>query len=240
MTVHFAIDQVQGLTLPNGEIVGMSDSLTTLRANGFAAGTYTGNRLAQIEESDSGWNPNCVPRLTDSGTGETINNGWYWVNNAVSAGFVTDLDDLKDALYAWQRQVIGWTEALQTHGVAQPPAKEAQGRARLLSACGYLYLICRNSSHSLANRKILTANMTTGAQDIRKVDDFYGTDTVNFPPSDSNSHNTFGTSSRWHAWVNIATPATKIRLSDTQAFVIGNIPTGTLLLDPEWVANISS
>ena len=238
MTVYFAIDAVSGLSLPDGEIVGLTSDLARLRTNGFDATTYTGNRLAQIDESAAGWNNACQPRITDS-SDNTLESGWYWVNGVVTPTFSNELDDLKDALYTWQQQVLRWTADLQTHGVAQPPAKEAQGRARLLSACGYIYLICNDTSHSLANRKILVANMTTGAQDIRKVDDFYSTDTTDFPPS-TGTHNTFGQNSSWHAWVDIAAPSTKIRLSATQATVSGNIASNVLLLDPEWVSNLNA
>ena len=232
MTIYFAIDSATGLTLPDGEIVGLTDDLTRLRTLGFDATTYTGNRLAQIEDDAAGWNTSCTSRITDA-SDNVLQPGWYWINGAVQQSYVSELDDLKDALYTWQQQAIAWAEQLQTHGVAQSPEKEAQGRARLLSACGYLYLVTRNSTHSLANRKILTANMTTGALNIRKVDDFYGNDTATFPPS-GGTHNTFGASSTWHAWVDIAAPSTKIALSATQATVTGNIPTGTLLLDPDW------
>ena len=83
MTIYFAIDAVDGLTLPNGEIVGIAGDLARLRTNGFDAATYTGNRLAQIEHDAAGWNNACESRLTDSGT--TLHHGWYWINGAVKS-----------------------------------------------------------------------------------------------------------------------------------------------------------
>ena len=236
MTVYFAIDAVNGLTLPDGEIVGLTSDLTRLRTNGFDAATYTGNRLAQIDENAAGWNSACQPRITDS-SNNVIENGWYWVNGVVVPTFSSELDDMKNEIYNWQNQALIWTAGLQTRGVVQPPAKEAQGRARILSSGGYIYLVCNNSSHSLTDRKIMVANTATGAQDVRKVDDFYSTDTGTFPPS-GGTHNTFGVTSSWHNYIDIADPSTKLRLSDTQAVVMGNIPTSVLLLDREWVANI--
>ena len=236
MTIYFAIDTVNGLTLPNGEIVGIADDLARLRTNGFDAATYTGNRLAQIEHDASGWNNACEARLTDSGT--TLHHGWYWIGGAVKPSYSTDIADLKAAIRGFQSQVVGWSQELVHRGVGQTRAKVDQGHDRLLSALGACYLICRNTSHSQTNRKIWISNMTTGANDIRKVDDFYSSDTATFPPN-GETVNTFGAVSNWYCWIDISAPGTKLNLASSVA-VSGTIPTSTVLLADTWVEALTA
>ena len=229
MTVFMAIDQFTGLTLPDGQIAGLAKTRAGLRTAGFDSGTYAGNRIGSIDETDSSVFDNDVTP------------GWFFIGGeTVSALPNSELDDLRIAIKMWQLQVVAWAEELIARGVAQTPAKVEEGQERLRSACGYVWLVCRDSSHSLANRKILVSNMTTGAQDIRKVDDFYSTATQPFPPNDgASSQNVFGTNSRWYSWVSISAPGTKLDL-DSSAHVEGTVPAGTLLLDSEWVDNIAS
>ncbi len=236
MTVYFAIDNADGLTLPNGEIVGMSFSEANLRANGFDASTYnaTNNRLAEIEDDDNGFNSNCEPRLVVDGA--TIRNGWYWINGETKASIPpSDLDDLKQAIRTYQRQVVAWNGELVARGVGQPIAKVQQGHNRLYSSLGYIYVVCRNSSHSLADRKILVANMTTGANDIRKVDDFYTEDTGAFAEPGARGN----TARDWYSWVDISDPSTKLNLTASVS-VSGAIATDVNLLGDDWVAAIAS
>lgn len=68
-TKHLALDRA-GQTAPDGLIVGMADSVAELRTAGFAAGTYTGTRLAQVDTTDANaWSADAQP-------------GWYWISGA--------------------------------------------------------------------------------------------------------------------------------------------------------------
>ena len=220
--IHLAIDQVAGLTLPSGEIKGLSDSVQGLRDANFDATAYTGNRLSMIDDASAGWDSDVVP-------------GWFLVGAAVQP-FVplTDLDELKNDIKAFQSQVSAWSEELSARGVAQKPTKVTQGQERLRNALGAAYLICRDTNHSAANRKIWVTNMRTGALQIQTVDDFYATDTADFPPAGQTVGEPGDANSRWYCWVNITAPATKLLLT-ASVFVTGNVPTDVNLLDPAWV-----
>lgn len=227
-TIHLAMDAETGLALPLGTIKGLSESVQGLRDAGFAADPYTGTRLTTIDDTAAGWNHDVQP-------------GWKLLTRASATAYTlgavippTDLDDLQDAIKAFQAQVVAWSRDLIHRGVAQPRAKVEQGHDRLYSALGAVYLVARNASHTAANRKIWVANLTTGAQDIRKVDDFYSSDTGSFaePPAR-------GTAGDWYAWVNIANPSVKLALTSSVA-VTGIIPANVDLLDPDWVDAITS
>ena len=217
MTIYLAIDAVTGQALPNGVIAGMDTDLDRLRNRGFARATYTGNRLATIDHTAAGWDNDAQP-------------GWFWLGGEVKPAIpATNLDDLKDAIRTFQGQVVGWSAGLVARGVAQPRAKVDQGHDRLYSCLGAVYLGARDTSHTLTNRKIWVSNLTTGAQDIRKVDDFYTEDTGSFdePPAR-------GTSGSWYAWVDISAPGTKLALTSSVA-ITGTVPAAIDLLDTEWV-----
>ncbi len=69
-TRHMALDRA-GLVAPDGRIAGHAASEQALRAAGFPASTYTGNRLASIDTTDdTKWDPECIA-------------GWYYVDGAV-------------------------------------------------------------------------------------------------------------------------------------------------------------
>ena len=80
--------------------------------------------------------------------------------------------------------------------------------------------------------------MTTGANDIRKVDDFYSSDTATFPPN-GETVNTFGAVSNWYCWIDISAPGTKLNLASSVA-VSGTIPTSTVLLADTWVEALTA
>ena len=232
-TIHLAIDTETGLTLPSGTIKGLSESLQGLRDAGFATDPYTGNRLTTVDDAASGWDNDVQP-------------GWRLLTRTSATVYTmgatippTDLDDLKDAWRAFQHQVVSWSAELIHRGVSQKPDKVTQGHERLRHSLGAMYLICRNSTHSSANRKIWATNMRTGALQIRSVDDFYTTDTTQFPPSAEGSYGVHGVNSRWYCWVDISSPATKLLLNNS-VYVEGNIPTSVNLLDPTLANAITS
>ena len=227
-TIYLAIDNADGLTLPAGEIVGMSDSEQGLRDAGFAASTYTGNRLTTVDDTAAGWNADAVP-------------GWYLtsrtnVNNYAIGPAVppTDIQDLQNAIRAFQAQVVQWSHELNLKSIGQPQAKVAQGHARLYSALGAMYLICRNTTNSLTDRKAYATLMRRGAADIQKPDDFYTEDTPSYdePRRGDNL-------ATWHSWVDISlNPVAQVNLADSVG-VTGNIPVGVSFLS-DWASTITA
>ena len=70
MTLHLALDR-DGLSAPDGKIAGIAKTLPALRAAGFAADPYTGDRVSTIDETDqTKWDADCGP-------------GWYLIGGAV-------------------------------------------------------------------------------------------------------------------------------------------------------------
>ena len=238
-TIYLAIDEVTGLTLPNGEIKGLSDSEANLRTAGFDAITYTGNRLSTIDDQTAGWDDDVEP-------------GWFRIGATVVAAIPpTDLQDLHQSIRDFQSQVVSWGENLNARSIGQPRAKVDEGHDRLFSCLGALYLIANNTAHSQTSRKLFAANLRFGAMDITKVDDFFTASTNPFPPTSAQDativdsgesrtrFHTPGIVSRWYTWVNITTPGVRVNLNDS-VFVNGNVPTTALLLGEEWIGDINS
>ena len=226
-TIHLAVDAVTGLALPDGQIKGLSDSEAGLRAAGFAADPYTGNRLSTIDDEAAGWDDDAQP-------------GWYLIGAAVMPKVPsTDLDEMKDAMRAFQNQVVAWSAELTHRGVSQKPAKVTQGHERLRNALGAMYLICRNATHTAANRKIWATRMVRGALRIQSVDDFYSTDTVDFPPQGQTVGEPGMATSRWYCWVDISNPSVAVAL-DGSVYVTGNVPASVNLLGEDWIDAIAA
>lgn len=71
--MYLALDIIDAVKypLPAGIIVGMNPTIAGLRNAGFSSSVYRGQRLRQIDTSDSAvWNNNCAP-------------GWFYQNGAV-------------------------------------------------------------------------------------------------------------------------------------------------------------
>jgi len=96
MTLYMAIDPVTGVSLPDGKIAGIAETVAGLRAQGFGNNPYsTGNRRRpSIDETDSSvWNNDCVP-------------GWHYVGSAVQLGPPqTDLEALKSAFRSFRESI---------------------------------------------------------------------------------------------------------------------------------------
>lgn len=226
-TIHLAIDAEAGLTLPAGQIVGLSDSLQGLRDAGFSNSPYNGNRRTTIDDAASGWNSDVVPGwMLRSRTSATV----YELGPNVA---ISDLEDMRNAIRDLQAQVIAWSRELNDRAVGQPRAKVRQGHDRLYSGLCATYLNCRNTTYSAANRKAYANLMRFGALDITKVDDFYTEDTGSFaePPNRGES------TAEWYTWVNItANPIERVNLVNSVR-VIGDVPVSVNLLG-DWPADI--
>lgn len=163
--IHFAIDAVTGIALPDGEIAGMSDSVAGLRAAGFGAATYTGDRLAQVDETTANWNHDCIP-------------GWYLVGGAVQ--IIRPLDALgrkKRALTNLHERLHAWADGLDRKSRGQPIRRVNAGHQWLFYKHYSAYLIGTNQVDGVTytDDQIITwANQSmTGAADTRNVAEFY-------------------------------------------------------------------
>ncbi len=139
-TIHLAIDQAAGLSLPAGEIRGLSDSVQGLRDANFDAATYTGNRLTSVDDAAGDWNSDVEP-------------GWFLLERTSATDYSlgriippTDVQDVRNAVRAFQAQVIAWSRELTDRGVGQPRAKVEQGHDRLYAGLGATYLVCTNTT----------------------------------------------------------------------------------------------
>ena len=70
--MYIALDPtgITGHDLPTGWVVGMNSTEAGLRAAGFDATTYTGNRIVNVDESTAAWNKDAAI-------------GWFWHNGAL-------------------------------------------------------------------------------------------------------------------------------------------------------------
>ncbi len=232
-TIHLAMDAETGLTLPLGQIKGMSDSKQGLRDAGFAADPYTGTRITTIDDTASDWNADAQP-------------GWLLLSRTSATDYAlgtsmprTDLDDLRDAWRAFQRQAAAWGAELTSRGIAQEPDKSTQVRERLRHALGAMYNVCHDTSLTATVRKGWATSMLRGPAGVTKVDDFYTTDTTVFPPTDGASYGEQGRSSRWFAWVDPTDPGTRLALP-ASVRVDGTVPANVNLLDPALADDLSS
>ena len=227
-TIHLAMDQADGLTLPLGRIVGLSASLQGLRDAGFAAATYTGSRITTVDDAAGDWNDDAVP-------------GWYLTARASATDYAlgavippSDVEDVRNAVRAFQAQVIAWSRELDLKAVGQPRAKVDQGHDRLYSALGASFILCRDTNYSINDRKAYATLMRFGSLDVAKVDDFYDRDTGTFIAPTSR-----GTSETWHTWVDMSQdPVVRVNLLNSVT-VTGSIAADVNLLS-DWASTITS
>ena len=232
-TIHLAIDEVTGLTLPFGQIKGLSDSLQGLRDAGFGADPYTGNRITTADDAAAGWD-------------DDVTVGWYLTAANTVAAYVppTELQDLQDAIRGFQAQVRVWYAAVNELGVGQPAERVTDGRRRLYEALGAVYVYCTNTGNSQTNRKLFATNMTFGALGITKADDFYAADVpilTGDEPERMTGPNMPSTAPSWHCWVNPTNPGgERLPLTATENNTVqGQIPASVNLLG-DYAADISS
>ena len=106
-TIHMALDAIDTdftLAARYGRIVGMALSLEGLRAAGFSAGTYTGNRLSTIEHDASGFNSDCQPGWYRTPTGVQIARPMTASAAAVET-MITTYNRLRNQLLTWDNDV---------------------------------------------------------------------------------------------------------------------------------------
>ena len=174
-TFHLALDAIDSdftLAARYGEIVGLALSLQGLRDQGFAAGTYTGNRLSTIEHTAAGWNSDCE-------------RGWYRTPNGVQAArpmtqAALDLEAIKNAFRAMHGQLHAWADGLDSLARGQPARLVQAGHNWLYFAHYAAYLVGTNqiagadfASLSGAQRIAWANRVAQGAADVTSPFQFY-------------------------------------------------------------------
>ena len=174
-TFHLALDAIDSdftLAATYGHIVGIALSEQGLRDQGFASGTYTGNRLSTIEHDASGWNSNCEP-------------GWYRTPNGVQLArpmtqAAADLETLKTTFRNLHTQLHGWADGLEALSRGQPIRLVQAGHNWLYYAHYSAYLVGTNQiaggdfNNLSQAQRIAWANRTAqGAADVTSPFEFY-------------------------------------------------------------------
>ena len=173
-TIHFALDAVDSdFTLANGwgYIAGMGLSVESLRAQGFASGTYLGNRLSTIEHDAAGFNSDCEVGWYRSPTGVQIARPLTAAAQALLAK--------KNALRGLHTGLHGWADGLDTLSRGQPPRLVTAGHAWLYFKHFGAYLVGTNQLvspfNNLSDAQIIAwANRSAqGALDVTSPFQFY-------------------------------------------------------------------
>ena len=201
MTLHLAIDAVTGVSLPDGLIRGIAESEADLRTQGFVAATYTGNRLATVDETDSDvWNNDCIP-------------GWYYVGGKVQVSSPqTDIDRLKTGFRALHRQLNAWADGLDSLSRGQPVAKVQSGHDWLYYAKYAAYLIASNQdsltdggaarTRTVNDRLGWAGALAQGALNVASPAQFYADPNEPNPPTNPIS------------WRNLTSPYAAVSLAN--------------------------
>ena len=173
-TIHFALDAIDSdftLATGYGQIVGWARSVAGLRAQGFAAGTYQGNRLSTIEHDDAGYNSDCE-------------RGWYRTPNGVQlarprTAAAQALLTKQNTLRSLHSQLHVWADGLDSLSRGQPPRLVAAGQAWLYFKHFAAYLVGTNQLaapfNNLSDAQINAwANRSAqGASDVTSPFQFY-------------------------------------------------------------------
>ena len=170
--IHLALDAIDAdFTLANGHgrIAGMALSIQGLRAQGFAASTYRGNRYNTIQESAAGWNINCQP-------------GWYLTAGAVQeqkplTATAAKLATLRSETILTLEQYQAWHDDLTRLAPGHTALAHQIGCDYLFIARRATYVIVKNrvsgQTYTLDQRIAWVKAMRQGALDITSASAFY-------------------------------------------------------------------
>ena len=232
-TFHFALDAAgPGFTYTAGygRIVGQDLSLAGLRAQGFAAATYRGNRLSTIEHDDAGFNSSCEP-------------GWYRTPDGVqlaapATAAQAEIDGMIAAGIATHSQLLVWDGDVTNHGPGHPDWQRVFAHDALASQHGHLYLTLNDTSISVADRTTYCQTVLAGASDgqggrIDSAVSYYSGFTVPRVYRDlyaerAGSDSPPSGTTRFYSWVDPSDPSTALTLGALN-MVEGAIPPGTIL-----------
>ena len=182
MTLYLAVDQVKGISLPNGKIAGIAETSAGLVAQGFSSRTYRGNRVSTIDETDDGvWDNDCEP-------------GWYYNGGSVQLDAPqTDIQRLKSAYRVFHRQINNWADGLDALSRGQPLSRVNAGHDWLYFAKCAGFLIASNLTSASAGGSAVTRSvnvrigwaraMTQGALNVASPAQFYADPNEHIPPS---------------------------------------------------------
>ena len=233
-TINMALDAIgTDFTLANGygHIVGMALTVQGLRDQGFASGTYRGNRLSTIDTSSAGWDSGCQP-------------GWYKTTNGVQlarpmTNAAQALETMRNKGRAAHAQLLRWDHDVTFHGPGHADWQRAFAHDALASAHGHVYLTLHDTSISVADRSTYLDTLILGASDgsgglINSAESFYAVFTTY-----GLYRSSYADTSYW-AWVDPATPGTALTLNALNGNS-GTIPSGTVLgYGATWINDITA
>ena len=194
-------------------------SLHATQADATAAATADADWSAHTGEvKDDDWKGNARP-------------GWY----LTTAGAVapekptTELDTLKSSIKKTQMQMQAWLDAHHANAAGRDPADVITGHKFLYRGLQGLYLVCRNSSMTVANREKFADLTSGGALDIDSVPAFFEKiDSLTNPAPTAPC-----------AWVNLLT-LQRVNLNE-YSMVAGTPPGASVdLLGDAWVDALTS
>ena len=179
-TFYLALDSAGAgftYTAGYGRIVGMALSQAALRAQGFTANPYRGNRLSTIEHDDAGFDTACEP-------------GWYRTPNGVqitapATQAQLDVAATKAAGGLLLDQLEEWHADLTRRSFGHPARAHQDGCDYLLRARRAAYVVLRNEvastnpattnnpTYTHAQRQAWCEAMAMGATDVNSVPAFY-------------------------------------------------------------------
>ena len=232
-TIHMALDAIDSdftLAANYGRIVGMALSVRALRDQGFASGTYRGNRLSTIEHDAAGYDSGCEP-------------GWYRTPTGVQLARPATtaqaaLDAMIDAGGRLHQQLLEWDVDVTFHGPGHPDWQRTFAHDALATCHGHTYLVLTDTSISVADRTTYCETLLAGASDgqsgrIASALQYYAGFTVprvfrNLYPERAGGENPPSGTTRFYAWCDPATPGTALTLG-TLHMIEGTIPAGTVL-----------
>ena len=243
-TIHFALDRIDGFTLAAGYglIVGWARSVAGLRAQGFASGTYRGNRLSTIEHDDAGYNSDCE-------------RGWYRTPDGVQIArpqttAAAEIQGLIAASETIHQQLLTWDGDVTFHGPGHPDWQRTFAHDALATCHGFLYLVANDTSISVADRTTTCETLLAGASDgqggrIASALQYYAGFTVprvfrDLYPERAGSDNPPSGTTRFYGWVDPSDPGTALTLGALH-MVEGAIPAGIVLgHGADWHSSITA
>ena len=236
-TVHLALDSLQDGNFPlasgHGLIVGMAFSLTGLRAQGFAAATYNGNKVVTIETTDAGWDHDCEP-------------GWYFTNNTVRilrpmTTTQIAVADMMASVEKLHEQLVQWDDDIAYYGPGHPDWQRAFAHDALASCHGHVWATITKTSNTIADRKAYAETLLGGASDgqggrIVSALGYYEAFTTprhfrdSYKERAGNQDPPTG-KPRFYAWCSIANPTTALNLGSLNRvqYAQNNLPAGLVL-----------
>ena len=232
-TFYLALDPAgTGFTYASGygRIVGMALSQAALRAQGFTANPYRGNRLSTIEHDDSGFDAGCEP-------------GWYRTPNGVQIAppattAQAALNGMIAAGGAIHSQLLTWDSDVTFHGPGHPDWQRTFAHDALATCHGFLYLVLNDTSISVADRTTTCETLLAGASDgqggrIASALQYYAGFTVprvfrELYPERAGSNNPPDGTTIFYGWTDPSDPGTPLTLGSLHS-IEGTIPAGTVL-----------